>query len=215
MHGSQSPALLMTYFENYLRNQKIDVFRSRVVSRYNQGTLSRLIIIGNRKLRRAAVLALGLIGGFEVNAVVARALRDIDKTVRELAANALWAIWFRADSPKNNAILEEIHDLNNRRRFQDAEALGTCLIDRAPEFAEARNQRAIARFGQDRLAESAEDCRRALELNPYHFGALGGLAQCQLRLGQKDEALKSFQKALKLQPYHQGIRRAIAVLESE
>jgi tetratricopeptide (TPR) repeat protein len=215
MPESHAVALLVDYFETYRREQDIDAFRRSVQARYTEGTLGRLLQDGEPQARRAAVLALGLVGTMRSNAAVARSLRDADPIVRDLAGNALWAIWFRADSPENNATLEEVHDLNNRGRHRAAEALANRLIEGAPDFAEAYNQRAIARFGLARYADSAADCRRVLERNPYHFGALSGLAQCDLQLGRRDEALKTFRRALRLQPFNQGLRRAVAVLEGE
>ena len=207
--------LLLDYFDAYLRDQDIEAFRLNVMARYTEGTLARLARSPSPRGRRAAVLALGLVGSFEVNAAVARALRDEDATVRDLANNALWAIWFRADSAANNATLEEVHDLNNRGRHAEAEALATRLIERAPKFAEAYNQRAISRFFRGRFADSAADCRRALERNPYHIGALAGLGQCYLRLDRRDEALATFRRALKLQPFSEGLRETVQALEAD
>jgi tetratricopeptide (TPR) repeat protein len=89
------------------------------------------------------------------------------------------------------------------------------LISRAPRFAEAFNQRAIALFILGRFAESAEDCMRVLQLNPYHIGAISGLAQCQLQLDQPHEALRTLRRALKLLPHSQSIRQNIQVLEAQ
>jgi Flp pilus assembly protein TadD len=89
------------------------------------------------------------------------------------------------------------------------------LIARAPKFAEAYNQRAIAFFIQGRFAESAQDCQRVLQLNPYHVGAVSGLAQCQIQLNQLREALGSLRRAAQLQPHSQPIRDNIQVLEAQ
>ena len=207
--------LLLDYFDAYLRDQDIDAFRLNVTARYTEGSLARLARSPSSRARRAAILALGLVGSIEVNAAVAKGLRDEDGTVRDLANNALWAIWFRADSPENNATLEEVHDLNNRGRHAEADALATRLIARAPGFAEAYNQRAISRFFRGRFADSAADCRRALERNPYHIGALAGLGQCHLRLDRRDDALATFRRALKLQPFSEGLRETVAALEGK
>jgi hypothetical protein len=138
-----------------------------------------------------------------------------DPTVRSLAGTALWAIWFRADTPENNEALERVRDLINRGKLDQAVATATQLIDRAPRFAEAYNQRAIAHFYQGHYEESAADCHRVLERNPYHFGALSGLAGCQLRLDQRRDALETFRRALKLRPFDDSLRDAVASLESE
>jgi tetratricopeptide (TPR) repeat protein len=206
-------SLLVDYYESFLKDQDIDTFRQNVATRYTGGTLGRLLQSGTPQARRAAVLALGLIGGFEMNATVAKALRDDDPAVRSLAQSALWAIWFRADSPENNATLEQIRELNGRSRFREAEALATRLIANAPRFAEAYNQRAIAICWQGRFAESAEDCQRVLERNPYHIGALSGMGQCFLKLGRRRDALESYRRALKLQPHADDLRELVERLE--
>lgn len=208
-------SLLVQYYETFLRDQDIEEFRRHVSARYTAGTLARLVESGPMQARRAAVLSLGLFGGLENNATLARALRDDDATVRSLADNALWAIWLRADTPENNATLERVRDLIGHRLLDQAIDLATRLVERAPGFAEAYNQRAIAHYFWGHFEESAADCRRVLHLNPYHFGALSGLAKCQLRLSQRQEALETFRRALKLQPYSEGLRKVVAVLEAE
>jgi tetratricopeptide (TPR) repeat protein len=208
-------SLLVGYYETYRRDKDLDAFRLNVLARYGEGTLARLVQSGDRPARRAAALALGLVGSFRVNEVMGKALRDPDPVVRDLAANALWAIWFRADTPENNATLQEVHDLINRGRVAEARDLASQLIERAPEFAEAYNQRAIAHFLLKQYASSAADCRMALHRNPFHIGALAGLGQCYLRVGDHEEALKTFRQALKLQPFDESLRATIATLEAE
>ncbi|WZO96987.1 tetratricopeptide repeat protein [Isosphaeraceae bacterium EP7] len=215
MPGPQAGSLLVDCYEAFLRNHDIEAFRENVSARYNEGTLCRMVQNGEVNARRAAVLALGLTGSFESNGAVAKGMCDPDPTVRNLADNALWAIWFRADSPENNEALEAVRSMNNRQRFATSIELADKLIERAPKFAEAYNQRAIARFLLGQIEESAADCRTVLKLNPYHFGALQGMGQCYLRLGQRDKALATFRQALKIQPYSQGLKETVATLESE
>jgi tetratricopeptide (TPR) repeat protein len=218
-HGAASmppphtAALLVDYYEAFRRDRDLGAFRLNVLGRYSEGTLARLVQSGDAPARRAAVLALGLVGSYRVNEVVGKALRDPDASVRSLAENALWAIWFRADTPENNACLQQVHDLINRGRSAEAIDLATRLIDRAPGFAEAYNQRAIAHFGLGHFADSAADCRRVLERNPYHIGALAGLGKCYLQLHDRDAAIKALRRALKLQPYSDELRETISALE--
>jgi tetratricopeptide (TPR) repeat protein len=162
------------------------------------------------------VLSLGLIGRFATsNAAVARALKDQDPTVRNLAETALWAIWFRAGTPEENERLEAIRRLIGRRRLDEAIERATALIAAAPDFAEAYNQRAIAYAFSGRLAESIQDCRRVLERNPYHLGALNGMAGCYRMLHQPVEALKALRRALRIQPYSDSLKGEIQSLEAE
>jgi tetratricopeptide (TPR) repeat protein len=205
--------LLLDYLDAYRTDNDLDAFRRRVEARYSEGTLCRLLKTGTPEARRAAVLALGLFAKYDVNDAVGEALKDRDPIVRNYAVQSLWSIWFRADSPENNALLIEVRDLIGRERLREAEQSATRLIARSPRFAEAYNQRAIARFFQGHFAESADDCRQVLQLNRVHIGALGGLGQCYLRMGQREAALETFRKALKLQPFNADLRETIEVLE--
>ena len=175
MWESQTGSLLVDYYETFLRDRDLDQFRNQVTARYTEGTLGRVLTSSpSIAARRAAVLALGVTGSFEQsNTALGKALRDSDPIVRTMAESALWAIWFRADSPENNKNLDEVRLLIGHHRLDAAVESASRLLLRAPRYAEAYNQRAIALFIQGRFAESAEDCQRVLKLNPYHVGALG------------------------------------------
>ena len=211
----ENGSLLVEYYEGYLRTRDPDQFRQNVTGRYSESALGRLVQASDPSARRASVLALGMFGGYSSNASVARGLRDPDPVVRALADDALWLIWFRADSPENNESLDQIRTLIRRGRLDQAIEQANALIARAPTFAEAYNQRAIAQCFSGRFAESIEDCQKVLIHNPYHIGALGGMGQCQLRLGRKNDALATFRQALKLQPYSEGLKEVVAELEAD
>lgn len=54
-----------------------------------------------------------------------------------------------------------------------------------------------------------------LSRNPYHFGAIGGLVQCQLEMNHPAEALKTLRRGLKIQPYSEGLRSNIKLIEAQ
>jgi tetratricopeptide (TPR) repeat protein len=214
MPEASSSVLLLNYFEDFLKDRDVEAFRARVLARYTEGTLARLLQSGTESARRAAVVALGLIGSYESNSVVARSLRDRDPVVRRLAQNALWAIWFRADTPENNAELDRVRLLLNQGLAEEAILRATTLIHRSPRFAEAYNQRAIAYYGLKRFPDSAADCRRVIERNPFHIGALSGLGKCYIEMGLRDEALAAYRRAYELQPFDDDLKSTIQVLEA-
>jgi Flp pilus assembly protein TadD len=217
MSEEHTSSLLVDYFKKFLEDRDIDVFRDRVAARYNEGTLGR-ILSGSPSVaaRRAAVVSLGLMGSFEQsNAVLGRSLKDSDAAVRGMAEQALWTVWSRADSPENNLLLEQVQNSIRSERLHEAEVMATRLIQLAPDFAEAYNQRAIIYYHMGRFAESIQDCRQVLTRNPYHFGAISGMAQCQLQLNRSREALKTLRQGLKLQPYSNSIRDFIRELEAQ
>jgi tetratricopeptide (TPR) repeat protein len=217
MSEERTGSLLVDYFKTFLEDQDMEAFRDRVAARYNEGTLGR-ILAGSPAVaaRRAAVVSLGLLGSFEQsNAALGRSLKDSDPAVRGMAEQALWTVWSRADTPENNQLLEQVHNSIRNEQLNQAEAFANRLIQLAPDFAEAYNQRAIIYFHQGRFAESVQDCKQVLRRNPYHFGAISGMAQCQLKLNRPREALKTLRQGLKLQPYSNSIREFIRDLETQ
>jgi len=189
-------------------------FKRAAEARYNEATLERLLDSPDAEVRQAAVLALGMIGTMAVNPAVARRLHDEDPTVRALADEALWSIWFRADVPEHNEELQRLIRLRVGEAGAEAiEAAFTALIRKAPRFAEAYNQRAVFYFRRGEYAKAIADCEKVLRLNPFHFGAASGLGQCFLRLKKLRAALRTYRRAARINPNLDGVHEAIASLE--
>jgi tetratricopeptide (TPR) repeat protein len=188
----------------------LEKFKQHVAQRYNEGTLQRLVQGGDVGSRRAATVALGLLGSMKSNQLLAARLRDEDRTVRRLAVDALWALWFRADSEANNQALQRARKL----RDNDAKlAALDALVAKAPRFAEAFNQRAILNFQVGELQRAIADCEKVLKLNPCHFGAQVGMAQCYMGLNKPRSALKAFRNAYRINPDMEGVEETIQALE--
>jgi tetratricopeptide (TPR) repeat protein len=193
------------------RKEAIEVFKHRVAERYNEGTLLRLLAHGDNQSRRAALLALNLLGTMNACAGIAACLHDDDREIAQMAADTLWTLWFRGDSSANSQQLQRLVRMRDR---EQALAGINALIERAPLFAEAYNQRAIMYFRQKKFDRSIADCQKALELNPYHFGAQAGLGQCYVQMRKHRAALKAFRAALRLNPHMDGVAETIRALEN-
>jgi tetratricopeptide (TPR) repeat protein len=204
-------------FEALLEDPHAQAFGNRVDTRYTEDSITRILTTSSDvKARRAAALASAFSAQFDrSNAAVAKGLRDSDPTVRFFTSKALWAIWFRAGSPENNKALEEVSRMIGEGDLDEAIAKVTLVIEKAPNFAEAYNQRAIAHFLKGHFAESVEDCRRVLARNPYHFGALNGMAGCYQRLDQPRKALSTLRQALRVCPHDESIAQAVHLLEQQ
>lgn len=191
--------------------KSLEDFKLKVAIRYSEGTLQRLLHSSDTLSRRASVLALGMIGSMpSSNKPVAALLRDSDPIVRQLASDAMWALWFRADSEENNLELQRAI-----RGGQPSKALANleALIQKSPRFAEAFNQRAIIHFRLGEYQKSIADCERVLKLNPLHFGALAGMGQCFMKLHKPRQALKAFRSAYRINPGLEGVEHTIRTLE--
>jgi tetratricopeptide (TPR) repeat protein len=188
----------------------LEKFKGEVSARYNEGTLQRILLQPYAEGRRAATLALGLMGTMSSNKALAARLQDDDSQVRQLASDALWAIWFRADSAANNKELQRLMRIRNPEK---ALAAYDALIQKAPHFAEAYNQRAILYFRLEEYQKSIADCEAVLKLNPVHFGAQAGMAQCYMKVKKPKSALKAFRAALRINPNMEGVEDTIRALE--
>jgi tetratricopeptide (TPR) repeat protein len=184
-------------------------FRAAVRARYTEGTLVRLLGADDVRTRRAAVLALGLVGTIESNAAVAGRLTDPDPLVQRFASDALWEVWFRGGTPEQNLALHQAV----RQADAAARAALDALIADAPEYAEAYNQRAIWLFKRGEYARAVADCETVLRLNPFHFGAAAGMGQCYLKMKKPRAALRAFRQALDLNPTLDHLHDTIRTLQ--
>ena len=210
---SAAAPILTEMYARYLSDEHTAAFIGAVSQRYMIGTLERLAEYGQVAARRAATLALSLVGTYESNAVLGRAMHDRDRCVRLIAENGLRDVWMRDGSEEQQARVKVLVRLNAAQQFDQVIDAATEVIEDAPWFAEAWNQRAIAHFQLDRYEESANDCHQALEINPYHFGAAVGMAHCYLELNDAYAALECFRRALKLNPDMEEIRAQAEQLE--
>jgi tetratricopeptide (TPR) repeat protein len=185
-------------------------FKRKVARRYNEGTLQRLLQASDAETRQAAIFALGLLGTMESNRLLAQRLRDEDTAVRIRASDALWSLWLRADTAENNKQLQRLMRLNDVHNALEGYAV---LLEKSPHFAEAYNQRAILYYRLGEYQHSLDDCEKVIELNPVHFGALSGMAQCLLRLRKPRQALKAFRNAYRINPNLEGVKDTIRELE--
>ncbi len=186
-------------------------FRDAVKSKYNEGTLQRMLTSTETPIRRAAALALGLLGNMRSNACLANGLRDHDTLVRKFCTDSLWEIWFRGGTSDQNWLLQQAMQMPDLT--QTLAALDD-LIREAPDFAEAFNQRAIVHYRRAEYVRCVRDCEVTLRLNPYHFGAAAGMGQAYLKLNKPRAALRAFRQAMQINPSVENVRDTIRGLEA-
>lgn len=205
--------LLVRFYRIYRAEADAERFARRVSRHYTVATLERLLSNGRRPARRAAVVALGLLGNIESNSILARGLCDSDRRVRRLSESALRHVWTRAAPPPQQRQLDRVMRLNLAQHFREALTRCTELLEEAPCFAEAWNQRSVAQYHLGRYREAIQDSQQTLQLNPFHFSAAASMGQCYLQLGQGRHALDCFRRALKLNPNMKQVRAGVRYLE--
>ena len=134
------------------------------------------------------------------------ALRGSDPAQIARAEAALWAMWCRSGRAEHDALLVEGLTAMERRDFAGAVAILTRLVDAAPDWAEAWNKRATARYLARDFAGAIRDCEATLARKPHHFGALSGQGICHLALEQYAPAAALFRRALAVHPSLAAVR---------
>jgi len=143
------------------------------------------------------------------------ALRGDDPARAARAESTLWEIWCRSGIPEVDRLLRQGIEAMERHEMEEAVALFTRIIDRAPDFAEGWNKRATARYVAEDYTGAVVDCEETLARNPHHFGALSGQGLCHMALGQFREAATLFRRALAVHPHLSAAGHNLAAALSE
>jgi len=205
--------LLDTFYRRCLADENSAQFTAEVSRHYTLGTLNRMVTDGSRSTRRAATLAIGFLGDFRQNGILGSALKDDDRIVRVLADNGIRELWCRDGSPAQQHALQRLIRLNQTGACHEAARDASKLLQEAPWFAEAWNQRAIAYFQLDRFSESIRDCRQVILRNRFHYAAAVGMGHCYLETYDGLEALECFRWALSVNPDMENVRAQVGYLQ--
>ncbi len=127
----------------------------------------------------------------------------------------IWQLWLHAGSDKDNKTLALAILAINIGDFKRADTMLTELVKAAPDFAEAWNKRATLYFMMGRYDDSLADIKKVLDLEPRHFGALGGRGMIYQRLGRETDALAAFKDVLTVNPNSPSARQAVQLLEKD
>ena len=207
------PDRFVSLVQPMLRGKDLPGLLSLLKQHWTAGQITSLLTSEHDDARKVAALALSLVGGKCCVQDLSQRLRDADPMVNQMAEHALWSVWFRCGSPEANHEVCRGSQAMTRRDLEHAVEHFSRAIEMDPNFAEAYNQRAIARFGRGEYARSVEDCEVVLRLNPFHFGAAAGMGQCLLKLKKPRAALRAFEQALEINPTLDQLRETVAALQ--
>ena len=172
-------------------------------STWNKERLYRKLLTGNDSVRASAAFDLAYLQGEQQ---LLRALKSGSPAVRSVAAGSLWELWARAGGHRPFRQIQAANQAVRQRAYPQALQILTRDTKDYPEFAEGWNRRATLYWEMGRFQESISDARRAVALNPNHFGAWQGMGLCQVHLGNLDEACRCIRKALKIVPHDQPLQ---------
>ena len=124
-----------------------------------------------------------------------------DKTAAARAETMIWILWLRTDNLAAAASVQSGLDAMSRGDSTAAHALLSGAVETDPNYAEAWNKRATLYYLEGDYLRSIADIRRALALEPRHFGALMGLGLIYDSLGEDRAALTAYRAALAIHPH--------------
>ena len=206
---------LVLWYRDFLQTGKAAAFVSCVATRYSLATLARMTKSRDHEMRRASVLALGMIGGAESISVVGTCLRDSDRCVRLVAEISFGDLCRRemgsAAANRLNAIRRHI----DGHRYSKAVGMLRDLVEMWPNYAEAWYQLAITNLGLSQYEKALKAARRAIELNPNHYSARTLQARCWLEKDRASEALKCFEASFEVNPSQFAVKEYISVLRRQ
>jgi tetratricopeptide (TPR) repeat protein len=124
-------------------------------------------------------------------------------------------IWDETADPETQQLMEKGLTLMAEDEDEAALKAFDAVVAHAPRFAEGWNKRATVEFLLGDYNASMADIARTLKLEPRHFGALAGLGQVEMALGNKAAALEAFSQALAIDPYLGDVSEMAEQLKKE
>lgn len=214
MTSHPEPATRLTVaYRRYLADNNGPRFAAAVDRYYFPETLLAILRRGDVAMRRAAAMALGLLGDHAAIDPLGRALSDPDRGVRMVADDAFRSLLVRDAAPLHHQRLLQVMHLNDGGEHAAALPPTLILIDQAPRYAEVHHQLAVCWLGLENW-----DCAEAAFAScvwhcEYHYPAWMGLARCRVEAGDFAEAIEALQQALRIHPDLEPARVQLRALQ--
>lgn len=204
---------LATAYRRYLSSADSPHFASEVDEYYCSSTLAMLLHRGDVEMRRAAALALGMLGDHASIEPLGRALSDNDRGVRLAADDSFRALLVRDAAPLHHQQLLKVMHLNDGGEYAGALAPTMILVDQAPLYAEAHHQLAICWQGLENFFQAEAAYIACLWHCRFHYPAWQGLARCRLILGDSEGAVSALERCVEICPDQESARLQIRAIQ--
>jgi tetratricopeptide (TPR) repeat protein len=163
--------------------------------------------------RAEAVVWIANHGGMADAPLLHERLRDESAFVRQFAEQGLWLLWTRSGDRAIDQLMAQASEDMQAGRYAEALGVLDTVVERKPDYAEGWNRRATVHFLARDYRRSIADCDEVLRRNPGHFGALSGLGQIYVELGDLEKALHWYRRALEVNPNMLGVEMNVRMIE--
>jgi tetratricopeptide (TPR) repeat protein len=191
---------LVAAYRRYLGSADAPRFAHDVDEHYTSATLTALLSRGEVEHRRAAALALGMLGDRHSVDFLGRALSDSDRGVRLVADDSFHSVIVRDAAPLHHQKLLRVIHLNDGGEYAAALSPAMVLIDQAPLYAEAHHQLAICWHGLEDFEKAEAAYQSCLWHCRFHYTAWQSLAKVRVLLGKGNKALDALNRCLDINP---------------
>lgn len=203
---------LATAYRRYLNSADSPRFAAEVDEYYASTTLTTLLGRGDVEMRRAAALALGMLGDERSIEPLGRALSDDDRGVRLASDDSFRGLLVRNAAPNHHQQLLKVMHLNDGGEYAAALAPTMILIDQAPGYAEAHHQLAICWHGLENHFQAEAAYSACLWHCRFHYPAWQGLARCRVLLDDFGGAINALERCLQICPDVESARLQIRAI---
>ncbi|WP_353620752.1 HEAT repeat domain-containing protein [Stieleria mannarensis] len=203
---------LATAYRRLLSSADAPRYAAEVDEHYSPTTLATLLQRGDVELRRAAAMALGLLGNSRSVDPLGRALSDVDRGVRLVADDSFRGLLLRDAAPTHHQQLLKVMHLTDGGEFAAALAPAMILVEQAPMYAEAHFQLASCWHGLDDYRKASQSYIACLWRCRFHYTAWQGLARCQIMSGEYLAASKSLERCIEIVPDLESARVQLRAL---
>ncbi|WP_246112868.1 HEAT repeat domain-containing protein [Allorhodopirellula solitaria] len=187
-------------YRRYLQSANPCRFAHEIDEFYTAATLNALLSRGQVEQRRAAALALGMLGDRCSVEALGRAICDSDPGVRLVADDSFRAVMVRDAAPLHHQQLLRVMHLNDGAEYAAALSPAMILIDQAPMYAEAHHQLAICWHGLEDFSRAQQAYENCLWHCRFHYLAWQSLAKIRYLKGDFEKALQALDYCLAINP---------------
>ncbi len=130
-------------------------------------------------------------------------------------AGAIERVWLRSGSDTSDLLMGRAVGAFQTKEYALAIELLDKIVVLDPDWAEAWNKRATAKYFNEDYQGAMADIGEVLKREPRHFSALSGMGFILQRTGFDRRALEVFRKALEVYPKLEDVRKQVDLLTIE
>ena len=172
----------------------------QVAQDYSVSTLRRLVFSQDREIRRAALWALGVVGGKSEYPFLGPWLRDRDPSLRQLADRAREHLLSKSRSDYQVQFAQQIETSMANSHWKSAHRMVDRLVVEHAQDPQSWLLRVAIRLCTSQWLGASQDCRYLLSFDRDNYRACVFLGQCYWYMNRLGIAKECFLEATRIYP---------------